>query len=334
MWIMDRNFPGAPRIQRMLATGTHVLIRVKDGITLTPAGGFKPDGSYLATLSGGGVTLTVRVIEYHVTVAGRDAPVLFCLITDLLDHDAYPAQMLAAAYHWRWTGSETCLKEAKSAISGAGPSTGPMLRSASPALVAQEHAAWITAVELTRATARTAAAIAIPARKGKRAGQPVHPRGDLVHRRAPGRHHHHQGRGGHRQPARPGDHRQPRQRPGHPGPPPRRRRPQPPPRPQDQGPARLPHRRAAHSRAHRQGPDQRLHADRRLTLFPVRPTRRPVEPPPARSDSRATAMPAHRSHSALNTPPAAPDSPAPTQNTRSRFSTWHWGRTPVIIAAD
>ncbi len=176
LWIMDRNFPGAPRIQRMLATGTHVLIRVKDGITLRPAGGFAADGSYLAELSGGGVTLTVRVIEYHVTVAGRDAPELFALITDLLDHAAYPAGVLAAAYHWRWIGSETCLKEAKSAIRGAGPSTGPMLRSQSPALVAQEHAAWVTATELARATARAAAAIAIPARKGKRAGQPVHPR--------------------------------------------------------------------------------------------------------------------------------------------------------------
>src|SRR6266516_1466853 len=89
IWIMDRNFPGAPRIQRMLATGTHVLIRVKDGITLTPAGGFLPDGSYLAELSGGGVTLTVRVIEYTVTVAGRDAPELFCLISVLTDHAAY-----------------------------------------------------------------------------------------------------------------------------------------------------------------------------------------------------------------------------------------------------
>ena len=68
------------------------------------------------------------------------------------------------------------LKEAKSAISGAGPSTGPMLRSASPALVPPEHAAWVTAVELVRATARAAAAIAVPARKGRRAGQPVHPR--------------------------------------------------------------------------------------------------------------------------------------------------------------
>ena len=122
------------------------------------------------------MTLTVRVIEYTITVAGQDAPELFALITDLLDHAAYPAEVLAAAYHWRWIGSETCLKEAKSAISGAGPSTGPMLRSQSPALVAQEHAAWITAAELARATARAAAGIAVPADKGKRVGQPVHPR--------------------------------------------------------------------------------------------------------------------------------------------------------------
>ena len=164
------------RIKAMLAAGTHVLIRVRDGITLRRAGDFLPDGSYLATISGSGITLTVRVIEYTVTVAGRDAPELFCLITDLHDHDAYPARQLAQAYHWRWIGSETCLKEAKSAISGAGPSTGPMLRSASPALIRQEHAAWVTAVELARAAARAAAAVAIPARRGRRAGQPVHPR--------------------------------------------------------------------------------------------------------------------------------------------------------------
>ena len=51
-----------------------------------------------------------------------------------------------------------------------------MLRSGSPALVAQEHAAWVTAAELVRATARAAAAVAVPARKGRRAGQVVHPR--------------------------------------------------------------------------------------------------------------------------------------------------------------
>jgi hypothetical protein len=176
LWAMDRNFPGVPRIKALLETGTHVLIRVRDGITLRRAGDFLPDGSHLATISGGGITLTVRVIEYTIAVAGRDAPELFCLITDLHDHQAYPAEALARAYHWRWIGSETALKEAKSAIAGAGPSTGPMLRSCSPALVAQEHAAWVTAVELARALARDAAAVAIPARRGRRAGQPVHPR--------------------------------------------------------------------------------------------------------------------------------------------------------------
>ena len=38
LWVMDRNFPGAARIKAMLATGTHVLIRVRDGITLRRAG--------------------------------------------------------------------------------------------------------------------------------------------------------------------------------------------------------------------------------------------------------------------------------------------------------
>jgi hypothetical protein len=42
-------------------------------------------------------------------------------------------------------------------LAGAGPSTGPMLRSKTPGLVRQELAA-------------------APARKGRRAGQPVHPR--------------------------------------------------------------------------------------------------------------------------------------------------------------
>ena len=71
--------------------------------------------------------------------------------------------------------AETCLKEAQSAITGAGPSTGPMRRSQSPAPAAQEHAARVTAVEPARALARAAAAAAVPARRGRRAGQPAHP---------------------------------------------------------------------------------------------------------------------------------------------------------------
>jgi hypothetical protein len=176
LWIMDRNFPGVPRLERILATGTHILVRVKDGITLQRVSDYAPDGSYLAQVSGGGATLTLRVVEYHVTVAARNTPELFCLLTDLLDHTTHPARALAAAYHWRWVGSETTLKEAKSTLHGAGPSTGAMLRSTSPDLVAQEHAAWVVAVELTRAAARAAADTATPARRGPRASRAVHPR--------------------------------------------------------------------------------------------------------------------------------------------------------------
>jgi len=94
LWVMDRNFPGVPRIKAMLQASTHVLIRVRDGITLRRAGGFLPDGSYLAMISGGGITLTVRVIEYTVTVAGRDAPELFCLITECATRRCMSG--------WRW----------------------------------------------------------------------------------------------------------------------------------------------------------------------------------------------------------------------------------------
>jgi hypothetical protein len=178
VWVMDRNFPGADRVARMLAAGTHVLIRVKSDIRLPRIGGFLPDGSYLSYLTGGGGRwcLKVRVIEYLVDVDGQDTGEMFCLITDLCDHLSYPASQLAAAYAWRWTGPETSLKEAKSAITGAGPSTGPIFRSATPELIAQEHAAWICGTELIRALARAAARHAAPARKGRLAGRKVQPR--------------------------------------------------------------------------------------------------------------------------------------------------------------
>jgi hypothetical protein len=176
LWVMDRNFPGVPRIAALLGTGGHVLIRLKSDIRLPRIGAFAPDGSYLATMSGGGVTLRVRVIEYHVTLAGTTTPELFCLVTDLLDHLEHPADLLAAAYRWRWDGSETALREAKSTLHGAGPGTGAMLRSTSPALVRQEHAAWMVATELVHALRRRAAAIAAPFAKGPRAGGRVQAR--------------------------------------------------------------------------------------------------------------------------------------------------------------
>ena len=175
LWVLDRNFPGVARLRKMI-TVTHVLVRLKSDITVTKVGEFLPDGSYMADIGGKDGKIRMRVIEYHVEVEGQDVPEMFCLATDLDDWHAYPAGVLAAAYKWRWDGSETALREAKSAIRGAGPSTGPIFRSHTPDMIRQEHAAWITAVELARAAARAAARSAAPARKGRRAGHPVHPR--------------------------------------------------------------------------------------------------------------------------------------------------------------
>ena len=120
--------------------------------------------------------MTVRVIEYWVTVEGQHVPELFCLLTDLMDIMEYPALELAGLYKWRWDGSETALREVKASLDGAGPSAGPMLRSGSPDLVRQELAAWAAGNEMTRGVARAAALAATPAQKGRRAGQRVQAR--------------------------------------------------------------------------------------------------------------------------------------------------------------
>ena len=70
----------------------------------------------------------------------------------------------------------TALREAKAPLRGAGPGTGPMLRSGSPDLVRQEIAAWAAGTAMTRGVILDAAVAAVPARKGRRAGLTVRPR--------------------------------------------------------------------------------------------------------------------------------------------------------------
>jgi len=182
VWLMDRNYHGAARIARMIRSA-HVLIRLKSDIPLRMTSQILPDGSYRAELSGDGVTVAVRVIEYWVTVEGQEVPEMFCLVTDLMDWEDYPGPELAALYKWRWDGSETALREAKAPLRGAGPGTGPMLRSGTPDLIRQELAAWAAGTGMTRGVVRDAALAAVPARKGRRAGLGVRPR-DLSFARA------------------------------------------------------------------------------------------------------------------------------------------------------
>jgi Insertion element 4 transposase N-terminal len=159
LFLFDRNFLGWKLIKKLLGTGGHLLMRMKAGISL-PNLGWLPDGSYQSRLNVPGATaIPVRVVDYDVTPpeGAHTSGELFCLVTDLLDHETYPAQALAAAYPWRWTGSETTIKENKSTITGAGPSAGPILRSTTPMMIRQEFWAWLTATNLVRAHARTSA---------------------------------------------------------------------------------------------------------------------------------------------------------------------------------
>ena len=74
--------PGSPDGTR----STHVLARLKSDIPLEPrTSAILPDGSYEAELSGNGVTVKVRVIEYWADVEGQEVPEMFCLVTDLMD---------------------------------------------------------------------------------------------------------------------------------------------------------------------------------------------------------------------------------------------------------
>jgi hypothetical protein len=141
--LADRNFLAHTLARDVLATGAHILWRASASFKLRPSR-VLPDGTYLATLNpartADGPPITVRVIEYtvHTTVEAdhggtETSSEVFCLVTDLLDIEAYPALDLACAYPMRW-GAETVIGHHKTDM-GAGVA---VLRSRDPEGVAQE----------------------------------------------------------------------------------------------------------------------------------------------------------------------------------------------------
>jgi hypothetical protein len=159
LFLIDRNFPGFELVKDIRAAGAHLLMRVKSDVVL-PLLEALPDGSYRSFLAGRDCCIPLRVVEYDVTVPGRDGgeDELFALATTLTDWQAYPAGELAGLYPRRWGASETTIGQDKSAITGAGPSRGPILRSSTPHQVTQEMWAWITATQLLRIHGARAAA--------------------------------------------------------------------------------------------------------------------------------------------------------------------------------
>jgi hypothetical protein len=138
--LADRNFLSHTLARDVLATGAHILWRASASFALRPIK-VLADGTYLAKLNparkADGPPITVRVIEYTVHTTPEDgaeeSSELFCLVTDLLDIEAYPALDLACAYPMRWE-CETVIGHHKTDM-GAGVA---VLRSKDPEGVAQE----------------------------------------------------------------------------------------------------------------------------------------------------------------------------------------------------
>jgi hypothetical protein len=137
--LADRNFLSHALARQVLATGAHILWRASASFALKPIKTLA-DGTYLAELNparrADGPPIVVRVIEYTVhttTSGGESSSELFCLVTDLIDIEEYPALDLACAYPMRW-GAETVIGHHKTDM-GEGQ---PVLRSKDPEGVAQE----------------------------------------------------------------------------------------------------------------------------------------------------------------------------------------------------
>ena len=149
--LADRNFLSWSLARAVLAAGAHILWRASASFTLKPVK-VLPDGTYLAQLkpprTSDGPPVTVRVIEYTVHTAAEDggesSSELFCLVTDLLDVEEYPALDLACAYPLRW-GCETVIGHHKTDM-GEGQ---PVLRSKDPEGVAQEMWALFAVYQAT-----------------------------------------------------------------------------------------------------------------------------------------------------------------------------------------
>jgi hypothetical protein len=182
VFLMDRNFLGYELITAILGAGGHLIMRVRDGISLPlTENGWLPDGSRLTYLNEperrrACDRLPLRVAEHNVVLPGSDGEVseTYTIACTLLDHQTADAGTLRRAYTMRWTASETTIGENKTTVTGAGPATTPCLRSGEPDLVYQELWAWLAATQLVRASAAAAlgtrAADAAAARRADTAG--------------------------------------------------------------------------------------------------------------------------------------------------------------------
>jgi hypothetical protein len=160
--LADRNFFSMHRWRVAAATGAHLAWRVKNGHQSLPAKVLHtlPDGSDRVRLRESDAMLArrrkvsgeskaarlediiARLVEFTVTLtdrAGKTTTSRFRVLTTLLDHDAYPAEQIAALYAKRWQ-AELVYKSIKSTLRGGDR----RLRGQSPDLAEQEIWALLT----------------------------------------------------------------------------------------------------------------------------------------------------------------------------------------------
>lgn len=179
--VADRNFYSYQLWNAAAGTGADLLWRVKASMHL-PVAAELPDGSWLTRISdpaavqarldkngkrrrrgsrlgpdtGPLPAITVRVIEYALTVTTSDGATRterYRHLTTITDWRACPAADLAACYAWRWA-IETGYRECKTYLHGSGRA----LRSRTPELARQELWALLVIYQAIRVIIVRAAA--------------------------------------------------------------------------------------------------------------------------------------------------------------------------------
>jgi hypothetical protein len=133
--LADRNFYGY-QLWKKCSEISNLLWRVKSNLIL-PKERKLHDGSFISRVydsnnKGNKKPIEVRVIEYNLKKS-KDPHVTYRLLTNILDHNAAPAEELAALYHERWE-IETSFSEIKKSMKG----SSTLIRSRTPELVKQE----------------------------------------------------------------------------------------------------------------------------------------------------------------------------------------------------
>lgn len=155
--IEDRGFFSYEHWKNLDSQGKKLLIRVKGNMVLRPIQRL-PDGSYLAKIYPSSYArdkdrdgIVVRVIEYTLDDAQRTGHgQKHLLLTNLFDHEVYPALELACQYHERWE-EELVFDEQKTHQDPRRPGKPAQLRSQTPEGVEQELSALSLAYFVVRA---------------------------------------------------------------------------------------------------------------------------------------------------------------------------------------